>query len=215
MCNEAARRIALGQLRDDWNELRIPLRFPEGLPNLAPLDSVRITDTTLILRGATADPNGPAAEGVMRRWSWPGPGGRPVYNYRSEGRSFAPATRCLVPVDAFFEFTDPPPDAPKRSRKIKWRFSLAPDAFGAPACDPPWFCIAGVWRCEPKLGEGAGSEAFAMLTCDPGPDVSPYHHRQVVLPQRDQWAGWLDGSLSAAEVCRPAPAGMLRVERAG
>jgi putative SOS response-associated peptidase YedK len=210
MCNEAARRIALGQIREDFAQLRIPLRFPEGLPNLAPLESVRITDTTLILRGAADG----AVEGSMRRWSWPGQGGRPVYNFRSEGRSLPAESRCLIPVDAFFEFTDPPADAPKRARKTRWRFSLAPDAFGAPAFDPPWFCIAGVRRREASLGEGAAGEAFAMLTCDPGPDVAPYHRRQVVLPRRDQWAGWLDGSLPAADVCRPAPAGMLQVKRA-
>ena len=55
----------------------------------------------------------------MRRWSWPGSGGKPVYNFRSEGRRFeagrdsatgAPGEgfgRCLIPLDAFFEFTDP------------------------------------------------------------------------------------------------------------
>ena len=28
MCNEQRRRIALGQVRDDWSQTRIPLRFP-------------------------------------------------------------------------------------------------------------------------------------------------------------------------------------------
>lgn len=200
MCNEAARRIALGQLRDDWSQLKIPLTFPEGLPNLAPEESIRISDPALIVR---AGPDG-QAEGVIRRWSWPGPSGKPVYNYRSEGRALS-SGRCLMVVDSFFEFTDPPPDAPRRARKLKWRFADA---------HHPWFCIAGVWRTEPKLGEGRAAEAFAMLTCDPGPDVAPFHHRQVVTPPRDAWAGWLDGSLPAAEVCRPAPAGTFLVTAA-
>ena len=74
MCNEAARRIKLGLMREDFAQLRIPLRFPEGLPNMAPLDSVRITDATVIVRGVEE-----GAELVTRRWSWPGAGGRPVY----------------------------------------------------------------------------------------------------------------------------------------
>ncbi len=192
MCNEVARRIALGQLRDDWSQLKVPLIFPEGLPNLQPLDSIRITDPTLILR-AGAD----GAEGVTRRWSWPGPTGKPVYNFRSEGRAFAGTGRCLIPVDAFFEFTAAPPDASPKSRKTKWRFSVA----GA-----DWFCVAGWWRADPTVGE-----AFTMLTCEPGPDIAPYHSRQIVLPPRTQWAGWLDGSLPAAEVLRPSPAGTLSV----
>ncbi|WP_425230691.1 SOS response-associated peptidase family protein [Sphingomonas sp.] len=200
MCNEAARRIALHQLRQDWSQLKIPLRFPEGLPNLAPLDSIRITDPTLILR---ADPDGAGAEGVIRRWSWPGPTGKPVYNFRSEGRrltNFADGGRCLIPIDAFFEFSEPPPGA---KRKSKWRFTAAPGALGF-----DWFCVAGLWRRDATVGE-----AFTMLTCEPGPDIAPYHRRQIVLPPRDAWAGWLDGSLSATDICRPTPAGSLHVEQ--
>jgi len=209
MCNEVARRISLGQLREDWSQLKVPLVFPEGLPNLAPLDSIRITDPTLILRAAS---QGEGVEGITRRWSWPGPRGKPVYNFRSEGRAFAngdTAGRCLIPVDAFFEFTDTQPDllgtAPRRGKKDKWRFTHA---------HQDWFCIAGWWRTEPALGEGTAAQAFTMLTCEPGPDVAPYHHRQIVLPARDQWCGWLDGSLPASDVCRPTPAGTLRVKPA-
>ena len=49
MCNEAARRIELGLIREDFGELKIPLRFPEGFPNMEPLASVRITDPTVIV----------------------------------------------------------------------------------------------------------------------------------------------------------------------
>lgn len=193
MCNEAARRIELGLIRDDFAELRIPLRFPEGAPNMAPLDSFRITDPTVIIRAA-AHAEG-EAEMVTRRWSWPGPSGKPVYNYRSDGRDIRKG-RCLIPVDGFYEFTAPAD--PKRKRKDKWLFRRAGE---------PWFCIAGVWREDAGVGE-----AFAMLTCEPGPDVAPYHARQVVVLDRANWAGWLDGSAASAALCRPALAGTLQVE---
>ena len=188
MCNEAARQIALGQIRDDFNELKIPLRFPEGLPNLGDAPSIRITDTTPIVR---ADANGDA-ELVTRRWSWPGPTGKPVYNFRSDGRKLDKG-RCLVPVDAFYEFTTPA--NPMQKRKDKWAFRHAHDA---------WFCIGGLWRVDPTVGE-----AFTMLTTEPGPDVAPYHSRQMVVVARSDWAGWLDGSLESAAVCRPLPADTL------
>jgi putative SOS response-associated peptidase YedK len=54
-----------------------------------------------------------------------------------------------------------------------------------------------------------------MLTTPPGPDVEPYHNRQVAVLPREKWAPWLDGSVSAKELLGPCAAGMLKVERAG
>ena len=192
MCNEAARRIALGQIREDFAQLKIPLRFPEGAPNMAPLERLRITDPTVIIRAASDEPR--VAELVTRRWSWPGPAGKPVYNFRSDGRDFR-AGRCLIPVDSFFEFTAP--SDLKQKRKDKWRFTLV---------DHPWFCIAGLWRNDAQVGE-----AFTMLTCPPGPDTAPYHNRQMVVLTREHWAAWLDGGTPASRLCQPLPAGSLMV----
>lgn len=194
MCNEQARRLAAGQLRDDIQQLRIPLHFPEGVPNLEPMPSIRITDRNAILRAA---PEG-GAELVVRRWSWPGAHGKPVYNYRSEGRHFG-AKRCLIVADAFYEFTTPEPVSgqPRAKRKDKWSFALA---------DGAWFCIAGIWRDDPAVGE-----AYTMLTCGAGPDVSPYHHRQVVVPPRETWARWLDPTAAVDDLLVPSPAGTFAV----
>jgi putative SOS response-associated peptidase YedK len=189
MCNEVRRRIALGQIRDDFSELRIPLRFPDGLPNLAPLDSIRITDTAAIVKQA-AEP-----ELVTRRWSWPGPGGKPVYNFRSEGRRF-PSGRCLIVADGFYEFTAN--EDPKAKRKHKWLFTKSGEA---------WFGIAGLVR------PWADGEAFTMLTTEPGPDVAPYHRRQIVILDRSDWAQWLDPDAAGEELLKPLPAGSLEVEQ--
>ncbi|MDQ2894013.1 MAG: SOS response-associated peptidase family protein, partial [Pseudomonadota bacterium] len=146
---------------------------------------------------------GEGAEGVVRRWSWPGPSGKPVYNYRSDGRDL-PATarnggRCLVPIDGFYEFTAPADPAQKQKSKLL--FTHATDA---------WFCLAGLWRGGVATKDGIG-EAFTILTTEPGPDVAPYHSRQVVVIDRADYAGWLDGSAPSATLCRPAPAGTLTV----
>jgi putative SOS response-associated peptidase YedK len=196
MCNEQRRRIALGQVRDDWSQTRIPLRFPEGLPNLAPLDSIRITDPNAIIRASEEVPG--EAELLIRRWSWPGPRGKPVYNFRSDGREFTRG-RCLIVADGFYEFTAPAD--PDKKRKDKWLFTLAGE---------PWFCIAGLWRADPQVGE-----AYTMLTCPPGPDVSPFHDRQMCVLRRADWARWLDASVPAGEVLQPLPEGSLDVEQVG
>ena len=202
MCNEAFRKREIEKLQKDWGQTGILLKFPEGIPNFAPRESIRITDRVEIIRAANDQAD--AAEMVTRRWSWPGPGGKPVYNFRSDGRSFdnAPTSgRCLLPVDGFFEFTDPPaPDGAVRGKKppkSKWAFTVK---------GLDWFCIAGIWRTDPTVGE-----AFTMLTCPPGPDMAPYHSRQVVVLTPADYGRWLDPSVPATELCRPAPAGTLEV----
>ena len=185
--------VALGQVRDDFSEVRIVPRFPEGLPNFQPLESIRITDTNAIVRSGHEGP-----ELVMRRWSWPAPSGKPVYNYRSEGRQFRNGEtggRCLVIADGFYEFTAH--SDPKSKRKHKWLFTKKGE---------PFFCIAGLWRRDPAVGE-----AFTLLTTEPGPDVAPYHSRQICVLERSDWARWLDDAVPAGEVLRPLEAGRLEV----
>jgi putative SOS response-associated peptidase YedK len=138
-----------------------------------------------------------AGELVQRRWSWPGPNRKPVYNFRSDGREFANG-RCLIPADGFYEFTTP--EDSKKKRKDKWLFTVK---------DQPWFCIAGLWRTS-DVGE-----AFTLLTMEPGPDIAPYHDRQIAILDRSRWADWLDPSVPAREVLHALPAGSLAVEQVG
>ncbi len=52
-----------------------------------------------------------------------------------------------------------------------------------------------------------------MLTAEPGPDVAPYHNRQIVVLGPDDWNRWLDPATPPGEVLRPAPAGSLDVRQ--
>lgn len=193
MCNDFRNTIPTRAIDEAFAQLKIPLTFPEGIPNLEPREDVRITERAPIVRRNDAGD----AELLQLRWSWPAPNGKPVYNFRSEGRRFG-AGRCLIPADGFYEFTGPEPPAPKRAKKTKWLFTLAGE---------PWFCIAGLWRPSP-LGD-----AFTMLTTEPGPDVAPYHGRQIVVLNPANWAAWLDGA-PETDLLRPLPAGSLKVEPA-
>ena len=170
------------------------LLHPEGIPNFEPRDDIRITDRAPILRAAGA--GGGAIELVQRRWSWPGPGGKPVYNYRGEGREL-PRGRCVILADGFYEYSAH--SDPKSKRKHKWLFTLQGE---------PWFGIAGLWRSDAQVGE-----AFTMLTSPPGPDVAPYHGRAIVVLPPADWARWLDPAVPAQELVRPLPAGSLAVEQ--
>lgn len=168
---------AVGRLA---REMGRRLSFPYGVPNIEPRD-VRITEAAPILRERDA-----SLELLQLRWSWPGPGGKPVFNFRAEGRRFAPAERCVILADGFYEFTAP--EDPSAKKKRRWLFTWP---------GHEWFGIAGIWRNDPKVGE-----SFTMLTCQPGPDVAPYHDRQVVLLSPQDCFGWLS-SASASDFARP------------
>ncbi len=191
MCNDY-RLLERVPAEDVFAGFGMTLAYPEGIPNFEPREDVRITDRAPIVRAVSGRPG--AVELVQRRWSWPGPGGKPVYNFRSEGREFDRG-RCLILADGFYEFT--PHSDPRSKRKHKWLFTLAGE---------PWFGIAGLWRDDAAVGE-----AFTMLTRAPGPDVAPYHDRQIVVLARGDWARWLDPATRSAELLKPLPAGSFDV----
>jgi putative SOS response-associated peptidase YedK len=61
--------------------------------------------------------------------------------------------------------------------------------------------------------DDAVGEAFALLTCPPGPDVAPYHGRQVVLLSPPECLRWLDGEELDEALTAPLPGGTLTVRR--
>jgi putative SOS response-associated peptidase YedK len=190
MCNLYRIEKNPDAIRRLFEDVQIPLTFPEGIPNIQPTD-VRITDRAPVVRW-----NEDLAELVVRRWSWPAPGGKPVFNLRSDGREF-PKDRCLVPMDAFYEYTKA--DDPKQKRKDCWLFRPAEGEFA----------IAGLLRPNTEVGE-----AFTLLTVPPGPDIELYHNRQIALLRPDQWRPWLDGSAKSLDLLHPTQSGELDVAAA-
>ena len=190
MCNLYTQSKSVDEIAAIFRDLQMPLSFPEGIPNLTPRD-ICITDPAPIVRAA-AQPG--TFELVVRRWSWPAPNGKPVYNLRSEGRSFR-SRRCLAIADGFYEFTKP--EDPKQKTKDRWLFSAA---------EHPLVTIAGIVRNDPHVGE-----AFTLLTAEPGEDVSPYHHRQIVILRPDSWRAWLDHTGPEQDLLKPCAAGTLSV----
>lgn len=196
MCNDYRLLVDLASVMEDFADLKIKIHFPEGRPNFEAREDLKITNVAPIVR-SVPDMRG-EGDLVNRRWSWPGSNKKPVYNYRSEGREFT-ANRCLIITDGFYEFTDP--QDPKKKRKDKWLFTRK---------DEPLLAIAGIWRDTREVGE-----AFTMLTMAPGPDIAPYHDRQVVILDRQAWIDWLDPSIPAQSLIRPLPAGSLSVTQVG
>ena len=183
MCNNYKLEVPAAQLAMAFEE---PLQYPGGVPNLEPRADIRIGDQApVVMRGD----NGLELRTIP--WAWRSPQGRPVFNFRSEGRDFSSSRRCLIPADGFYEFTDPEPG---HKRKTKWLFTRT---------DGEWFWIAGVIR----------DEAFAMLTTEPGPDVAPYHDRQIVLLSRMRGIEWLDTTRPSPDLSVPLETGRLAVTK--
>lgn len=158
MCNDYGNRIPYSRYVEEFSHLRLPVFVPGNGPDLAPRDDIRIRDTApVILR----TPDG--VELTERVWAPRAANKKPIFNFRSEKRSFEKSTRCLIPASHFFGFTSP--TNPKQKRKDKWRFTLAGVA---------WFCIAGITRADAL----DGATCFTMLTTEPGPDVASHHDRQ-------------------------------------
>nr|WP_312119703.1 SOS response-associated peptidase family protein [Brevundimonas diminuta] len=186
MCNNYRLHVPTNQLAASFRDAGRTLVFPGGLPNLAQTD-YRIGDVAPLV---TQSIDGPQL--TMTRWAWKGPTGKPVFNFRSDGRSFANSVRCLIPADGFYEFTEPK----VQGKKTKWLFTMT---------GQPWFWIAGI------IKDGA----FAMLTTEPGPDVAPYHDRQIVLLPPGAGVHWLNLSAPEGLILQPCPAGTLAVRQVG
>ncbi len=187
MCNEYGKRRYV----EEFSHLKLRLSVSGNGPDLTPRDEIHIRDTApVIVR--TVD----GVELSELTWAPRDRNKKPVFNFRSEKRNFGSSTRCLIPASHFVEFTTPT----GKKRKDKWRFTLA----GA-----EWFAIAGLVRADAI----DHADCFTMLTTAPGPDVAPYHDRQVAVLAPTDWLAWLDLSRPESDVLRPLAPDTLKVER--
>jgi putative SOS response-associated peptidase YedK len=194
MCSQFGNSVSYRQYVEAADQLGLPLLRPEpgAAPNLEPRDEIRPTNEAQVLRRFEH-----GLELATLRWGFapPKPKAGPWINYRSDGRTFG-RNRCLIPVSCFYEFTG------KSYPKTRWAFTRT---------DEDWFCLAGMWR-KP---EGDWPESFTMLTCEPGPDMVPFHNRQPVVLARKDWARWLDPEAPYADLLQPPAEGTLAaVQRA-
>ena len=77
MCNDYRLEVDIASIVEDFEDLKIRIKMPEGTPNVAARADINISDVAPIVRSGEGRGSG---EVVNRRWSWPGQNGRPVYN---------------------------------------------------------------------------------------------------------------------------------------
>ncbi len=188
MCNDYEQHVSYADYLKAVRAVELETPASENEVDLPQADDIRIGDLGPVIRA-----KGNGIELVMMKFGWPPPRPKasPVFNFKSDGRSFADSRRCLIVCSGFFEFTG------TKYPKAKHRFRLK----GSPV-----MAIAGLWS---DKGEEL---SFTMLTTTPGPDIAPYHDRQVVVLKPEDWAHWLFLTRPDSELLRPLPAGSLEVE---
>ena len=147
MCNAYEQHVKWVEYCKMMQALEHGILTQQSELDLPESDDVRINDMAPVVRAAGED-----IELVPMNFSFPssGPKGGPVFNFRSEGRSFANSNRCLIPASGFFEFTG------KNYPKTKHRFSRF---WPSPECD------VRVKATTPA--------SFTLLTTEPGPTSQP------------------------------------------
>jgi putative SOS response-associated peptidase YedK len=190
MCNDIEQQIAYRAYCEAMQAEALQIPTDQRELDLPEAKHVRIRDLGAVIHTA-----GNGVKLSQMGWGFPParPGAAPVFNFRSEGRSFRDSNRCIIPASAFYEFTG------AKSPKTRHRFT---------ATDGGFVAIAGLWRASPT----DGTLDFTLLTTEPGPDVAPIHRRQIVVLPRGDWAAWLYLTKPEADLLRPSPAGAFNVE---
>lgn len=213
MCNRFKyEKASLDDYLTDFSELRIPLVFPGGIPNIEPRADIRPTNRAWTFRPVDPANLSAGVAPVQCRW-----GLVPFFskaidrrflctNARSETVATTPSyrdpfkrRRCLIPADGYYEWTG------EKGKKVKWLFTRAD---GKPMMFPGLWDSATIPNAE---GEPERLESFTMLTCAPGPDQANYHDRQPVILEREDWGTWLDLGADVTGLLKGSAAGSVVV----
>ena len=66
---------------------------------------------------------------------------------------------------------------------------------------------------NPMSGAKISDRDFAMLTMPPGPDIAPYHDRQIVVLPAGAALHWLNLNIAEELIFQPGPLASLVVRR--
>ncbi len=194
-------------LSDNPAAIRAKFSVPE-VPEFAPNVDWRPTHNAPIVRLAADD----ARECVLARWGLV-PGWAPdlkfgsrCINARSETVARLPAfrgafrkRRCLVPVNAFFEWSG------EKGHRIKWRIRLR---------DEPLFALAGLWEWWQDRDDGEAVTSYTIITCAANAAIAPLHDRMPVIVREVDYARWLDASTDGQPLLAPFAEEAMSIEKA-
>jgi len=194
-------------LSDNPAAIRAKFSVP-SVPAFAPNADWRPTNNAPIVRQAADD----ARECVLARWGLL-PGWAPdlkfgnrCINARAETVAKLPAfrgafrkRRCLVPVNAFFEWSG------EKGHRIKWRIRLR---------EEPLFALAGLWEWWQDRESSEPVTSYTIITCAANAAIAPLHDRMPVIVREADYARWLDASTDGQRLLAPFAEEAMSIEKA-
>ena len=193
-------------LSDSPAAIRAKFGVP-AVPQFAPNMDWRPTNNAPIVRLA---PDG-TRECVLARWGLV-PGWAPdlkfgarCINARAETVAKLPAfrgafrkRRCLVPVNAFFEWSG------EKGQRLKWRIGLRGE---------PLFALAGLWEWwqDPQGGDGVAS--YTIVTCEANAAIASLHDRMPVILREADYPRWLDPAADGQPLLAPFDPEAVQLQR--
>ena len=191
MCGRFVSASSPGDIANYFRADQVEETLTEANYNVAP--SVPVA----VVRAATGDDSAPHRSLGLMRWGlipfWAKSAsiGNKMINARSETvaeksafRNAAKKHRCLIPADAFYEWTAVPDPAGKKPRKQPWCIRRND---GAP------FAFAGLfesWK-DPD-GDGTRIRSCTILIGPANAAIEPIHDRMPIMVAPSQWDAWLN-----------------------
>ena len=195
-------------LSENPSAIKAHFRVP-SVPDFLASPDVRPTEMKPIVR-LTRDRSTPecalARWGLVPSWAKDLKFGIRCINARAESIATAAAfhtayekRHCLVPVNAFFEWSG------EGGHRSKWRVRLK---------DEPLFALAGLWEWwrDPVTRESV--HTYTIITTDANAVLMPLHDRMPVIVAAPDYARWLDSSADSSSLLAPYPDDALTIEPA-
>lgn len=191
------------------NPAAIKAKFKVALvPEFAPNLDLRPTNMAPVVRRAHGSTEREVALlrwGLVPVWAKDLKFGARCINARAETIASTPAfrtayrkRRCLVPLNAFYEWSGP------AGHKIKWRISLK---------DEPLFALAGLWEWWKDPASGEGVETYTIVTTAANNALAPLHDRMPVILSETDYERWLDADNEARELLVPFADEAIRITK--
>jgi putative SOS response-associated peptidase YedK len=195
-------------LSDNPAAIRAKFSVPV-VPAFSPNPDLRPTNTAPVVRRSHASGEREAALlrwGLVPVWARDLKFGARCINARAETLASTPSfrvayrkRRCLVPVNAFFEWTGEP------GHKVKWRIGLK---------EEPLFALAGLWEWWKDPASQQGVETYTIVTTRANDLLAPIHDRMPVVIAGRDYDRWLDADDPATDLLAPFADEAVRVSRA-